>query len=194
MTDVSRETKALAAYAALLRKWNPAINLVSPKTLDQIETRHVADSRALVAVAADAFGSWLDIGSGGGLPGLVVAIMRPDLTVTLVESDHRKSSFLRTAIRELGLENASVITGRVEHLDALFAANISARALAPLPLLMAYVARHLTASGRAWLMKGRNWRTEVSEARREWNFDLITHPSPTEPDAAILEITGIRHV
>lgn len=193
MSDVSRETEALAGYAKLLRKWNPAINLVSPATLDTLETRHIEDSRTLVAHSLSATGIWVDLGSGGGLPGLVVAILRPDLAVTMVESDQRKSSFLRTAIRELDLTNVNVKTARIEQLPGLNAANVSARALAPLPQLMAYVVRHLDSNGKAWLMKGRNWQSEVADARCDWDFDLKIHASATDPDAAVLEITGIRH-
>jgi len=191
--DVSRETERLAVYAGLLRKWNPTINLISPSTVNQIESRHIADSLHLATVAKAASGSWADLGSGGGLPGLVLAIMRPDLEVSLLESDQRKAAFLRSAIRELGLQRARVLPRRIESLERLAAENISARALAPLPQLMAYVDRHLSPSGTAWLMKGRNWKTEVSQARQDWIFDLKTHPSATDPDAAILEITGIRH-
>ncbi|UFM65862.1 16S rRNA (guanine(527)-N(7))-methyltransferase RsmG [Paracoccus sp. MA] len=193
MSNVSCETERLAAYAALLRKWNPAINLIAPSTLEQIESRHIADCLQLAEIARKSPGGWVDLGSGGGLPGIVLAIMRPDRPLTLVESDQRKAAFLRNAIRELSLTGANVLTGRIEDLDRLDAANISARALAPLPRLMAYVERHLAPSGTAWLMKGRNWQSEVSEARRDWKFDLTTHPSATDPDAAILEITGIRH-
>lgn len=193
MSDVSRETGLLASYEALLRKWNPTINLVSPLTLEHLEARHIADCAALAQVSRDFGGTWVDLGSGGGLPGLIIAIYRPDMRVTMVESDRRKGSFLRTAIRELGLSNAEVSCERIERLDGLNAANVSARALAPLSQLMSYVVRHMGNGGRAWLMKGRNWRVEVAEARREWRFDMQAHPSATDPDAAILEITGIRH-
>ncbi|KRW96983.1 16S rRNA (guanine(527)-N(7))-methyltransferase RsmG [Paracoccus sp. MKU1] len=191
--SVSRETERLAAYAGLLRKWNPAINLIAPSTIAQIEARHIADSLHLAEIAETAEDNWVDLGSGGGLPGIVVAIMRPDLDLTLVESDRRKAAFLRNALRELALPRAKVLCNRIETLDRLDAANISARALAPLPQLMAYVERHLSPSGTAWLMKGRNWQAEVSQARDDWKFDLKTHQSATDPDAAILEITGIRH-
>lgn len=191
--SVSRETERLAAYAGLLRKWNPAINLIAPSTIAQIEARHIADSLHLAEIAKTAEDNWVDLGSGGGLPGIVVAIMRPDLDLTLVESDRRKAAFLRNALRELALPRAKVLCNRIETLDRLDAANISARALAPLPQLMAYVERHLSPSGTAWLMKGRNWQAEVSQARDDWKFDLKTHQSATDPDAAILEITGIRH-
>lgn len=194
MSDVSRETAALTDYAAMLRKWNPAINLVSPTTLDEIETRHIADSRALADIASAATGNWVDLGSGGGFPGLVVAICRPDLHVTLVESDRRKASFLRSVIREIGLKNATVIADRIESVDPLNASNVSARALASLPQLMPYVQRHLHPDGKAWLMKGRNWQAEVAAGREIWSFDLIAHPSSTNSEAAILEISGINHV
>ena len=129
MSDVSRETAALAEYAAMLRKWNPAINLVSPTTLDEIETRHIADSRALADMAPTAAGNWVDLGSGGGFPGMVVAICRPDLQVILVESDRRKASFLRSVTREIGLKNATVIADRIESDDPLNAASVSGRLL-----------------------------------------------------------------
>lgn len=193
MIDVSRETERLDAYAALLRKWNPAINLIAPKTVDEIEFRHIADARRLTEISSGSRGRWVDLGSGGGLPGVVVAITRPDLNVRLVESDQRKTIFLRNVIRELSLLNVEVLCKRIEALEPQQAMNVSARALAPLPRLMAYVNRHLASDGKAWLMKGRNWQAEVQDARKCWNFDLTAHSSSTEPDAAILEITGIRH-
>lgn len=192
--NVSRETEALKLYADLIRKWTPRINLVAPSTIDEIETRHIKDSLQLVDAARNSKGSWADLGSGGGLPGLVVAISRPDLAVTLIESDQRKATFLRTVVRELSLSNVTIIAERIEEADRLYAANVSARALAPLPLLVAYVERHIAPDGTAWLMKGRNWESEVEAARKNWNFNLVTHSSDTDSDAAILEITGIRHV
>lgn len=191
---VSRETERLGAFAGLLRKWNPAINLIAPSTVDQLESRHIADALQLARLAKTTPGLWLDLGSGGGLPGLVLAIAHPQIPVRLLESDQRKAAFLRNAIRELALQNADVICRRIEMADRQDAANISARALAPLPQLMAYVDRHLSPEGTAWLMKGRNWQKEVAEARKAWSFDMKAHQSSTDPDAAILEITGIRHV
>lgn len=190
---VSRETERLAAYVGLLRKWNPAINLIAPSTVEQIETRHIADSLQLAEIAENSPGNWVDLGSGGGFPGVVMAIMRPELQLTMVESDQRKAAFLRNVLRELALPHARVLCKRIEAVDRLDAANISARALAPLPQLMAYVDRHLSASGTAWLMKGRNWQDEVTQARTDWKFELKPHQSTTDPDAAILEITEVRH-
>ena len=190
---VSRETEALQKYASLIRKWNRAINLVAPSTLSEVEIRHIADCRQLVEASRGGVGTWADLGSGGGLPGMVVAICRPDLEVSLVESDKRKSAFLRTVTRELSLSNVNIVTERIEEAKPLSSANVSARALAPLPLLMSYVASHLVEGGRAWLMKGRNWSSEVDEARKQWQFALRVHQSETDPDAAILEIADIRH-
>lgn len=191
--NVSRETEVLEQYAALIRKWNPAINLVAPSTLEQVKSRHIDDCLQLVDVSRSSSGDWVDIGSGGGLPGIVVAICRPDIQVHLVESDRRKCSFLRNAGRELKLTNLSVSTERIESINPLKADHISARALAPLPLLLSYVDRHLVSGGRAWLMKGRNWRTEVEAARETWRFDVTSHPSVTDSEAAILEISELRH-
>ena len=151
--NVSRETAELAKLAALVRKWSPTINLVAPATLDAIEARHIDDSLQLVRLARFAAGDWLDLGSGGGFPGLVVAIARPDLSVILVESDARKCSFLRIAGRELDLANLRILHGRIEAIPPQSAANLSARALAPLPDLLSYVGRHIGPQGRAWLMK-----------------------------------------
>lgn len=191
--SVSRETELFAGYAALVRKWNPSVNLIAPSTMDQLESRHISDSKQLADLSRNSQGCWLDLGSGGGFPGIVMAIARPDLQVTLLESDQRKAAFLRNVIRELGLRNTAVLNQRIEQAKPICAAQVSARALAPLGQLMAYVERHLDPQGTAWLMKGRNWQSEVDEARRDWKFELKPHQSTTDHDAAILEITGIRH-
>lgn len=194
MMDVSRETAAkLDAYTGLIRKWNPTINLVAPSTLNELQDRHIGDCLQVVDVAAAAKGTWLDLGSGSGLPGLVVAICRPDLAVTLLESDRRKATFIRTAMRELDLHNCKIVAQRIESAEPLNVSNVSARALASLSPLLSYVHRHMSPRGRAWLMKGRNWQAEVEEAKTQWKFQLISHPSRTDSDAAILEISGIRH-
>lgn len=187
----SREAR-LQRYAELLTRWNPAINLVSPATLPDLWSRHIADSVQL-AELAPSDGKWLDIGSGGGLPGLVVAICRPRLAVTLLDSDARKAAFLRTCVRELSLDNTRVVTARIEKHRPAAADHVSARALAPLPKLMAYVNQHLSPEGTAWLMKGETWREEVDLVKKSWQFDLTVHPSQTHEGAAILQMTNIHH-
>ena len=189
--SASREAEQFGQYAALLRKWNPTINLVAPSTLTNLESRHIIDSRQLSDLAYSASGAWLDLGSGGGLPGVVVAICRPGLSITLMDSDQRKAAFLRTAVRTLGLINCRVVCARVEQHPPVNADHISARALAPLDRLMPYLARHLATNGTAWLMKGRNWQQESRVAQGDWTFDIKAHPSRTEPGAAILQVSGI---
>ncbi|MBV0891135.1 16S rRNA (guanine(527)-N(7))-methyltransferase RsmG [Paracoccus sp. Z118] len=182
----------LQRYADLLTRWNPTINLVSPATLPDLWQRHIADSIQL-AELAPLEGRWVDLGSGGGLPGLVVAICRPQLSVTLLDSDARKATFLRTCVRELSLTNCSVVTTRIEQQSPAAADHVSARALAPLPKLMAYVVQHLSPGGTAWLMKGETWQEEVDLVKASWQFDLTVHPSRTHDGAAILQMTNIHH-
>lgn len=195
MMDVSRETlEKLSSYQSLVEKWNAKINLVSPTTIPHFASRHVADSVQIFDHLGDLSGHWADLGSGGGLPGVVVAIMAGDeLKVTLVESDLRKSAFLRTVIRELSLHNTSVISERIEQIQPLEANYISARALAPLSVLLSMVDRHMLSDGTALLMKGRAWETECADARKHWRFDLCSFQSKTDPEAAILKISGVLH-
>lgn len=193
---VSREThERLTAYEALVRKWNAKINLVAPSTLPEFNSRHIQDSIQIFDHVQFPEGNWVDLGSGGGLPGIVVSIyaQKAPLTVSLVESDQRKSAFLRTVIRELSLQNVSIMTGRIENVPPLAANFVSARALAPLSVLLSMVQRHMHQDGTAIFLKGRSWKAECDEARNEWRFDVTSFPSKTDPDAAILKITGVSH-
>lgn len=193
---VSRETQdMLTIYNALIVKWNPKINLIAPSTLDDLDVRHINDCIQLVEYASPTCGAWVDMGSGGGLPGIVISIMtqNTDLTVTLIESDQRKAVFLRTVQRDLNLHRLEIIGQRIEDIPPLNADFISSRALAPLPKLLGYVARHLSIHGCAWLMKGRTWQAECDQASREWHFDRQHFASRTDPEAAILKISGVFH-
>lgn len=196
--DVSRETSdRLGIYAQLLRKWNPRINLVSRNTLDDLETRHIADSMQVFDLASRGWKHWADLGSGGGFPGLVIAILAaefsPEAQVTLVESDQRKCAFLRTVIRETGVP-AAVIAERIEATAPLSADILSARALADLDALLGFADRHLGDAGTALFSKGANWKKEVDNARVQWRFDCEATTSRTEPNAVILKIGGITRV
>lgn len=196
--DVSRETfERLEAYVALMKKWNTAINLVSPNTISEIWTRHILDSAQIYGLAPDNPYIWCDLGSGGGLPALVVAIMakeaNPDLTVTCIESDLRKATFLRTVARELAL-NLSVRSERIENAKPQSADVLSARALAPLDALCGFAMRHLKPDGVAIFPKGENYRQELQEALENWTFHLDTYPSKTHPNAVILKIEGLSRV
>lgn len=196
--DVSRETLArLETYAALLQKWNAAINLVAKSTLDELWQRHIVDSAQLARFFPQGQAVWADLGSGGGLPGLILAIMAletaPGLRFHLVESDQRKATFLRQVARELALP-VTVSAARIESLPPMAAQVISARALAPLPMLCGFAAQHLCPDGIAIFPKGSNAADEIAAARKLWSFDLEIFPSLTSTDAAILQMKMIRHV
>lgn len=195
--SVSRETlDRVEAYEKLLIKWNKAINLVSGSTIKQLHERHILDSAQLFPLARKDASLWLDIGSGGGLPAIVVAILAkefcPQMEVRMVEADRRKSTFLRTAIRETGI-NASVIDERIEVLEPQDADILSARALAPLTELFAFTLRHRKADGQALFLKGANWQNELKSAQEIWTCAVTPHKSKTDPDAAILEIGALSH-
>ena len=193
--NVSRETFGrLETHAALLRKWNPAINLVAGSTLGDLWARHMLDSAQLFDLAPDTARVWADLGSGGGFPGMVVAILaaetRPKLEMILIESDLRKATFLRTVARETGL-TARVIPARIEDVPALGADVVSARALASLDKLLPLAERHLAPGGVALFQKGATHRAEVAEALARWRFTVHNHPSQTDPQAVVLRIGEI---
>mgnify|MGYP000309477178 FL=1 len=196
-TDVSRETfERLEVYVALIEKWNPKINLVSKSSLPEIWDRHIWDSAQIFDIAVE--GSvWADFGSGGGLPGIVLAIfakeLRPDMQFYLVESDQRKCAFLRNAVREIGL-NVKVHAERIEVLDPIGASVISARALTDLNGLLEFVERHSAKNGVAILPKGETWEKEILQAQENWSFEYEEITSKTNNDAAILKIKDFARV
>ncbi len=198
MFDVSRETHdRLTAYADLLKKWNPAINLVSKSTIPNLWTRHFANSAQLLEIAETDRGTWVDLGSGGGFPGMIVAILaaetHPDLKITCVESDQRKATFLRTVARETGTA-VTVLSERIESLSPLNADVVSARALAPLPDLIGYAIRHLAPEGIALFLKGTGQAKEIDLGLASWAFRLDTFPSRTDRESTILKLRSIRRV
>ncbi|ARE83543.1 ribosomal RNA small subunit methyltransferase G [Roseovarius mucosus] len=195
LPDVSRETQArLEIYADLLVKWNPRINLVSRKSLDEMWTRHFADSAQIHALAPPSVDHWVDLGSGGGFPGLVVAILAQDggspRRVTLIESDARKAAFLRVVIRETGL-NAMVLNDRIEKVRPQEADVLSARALTELSGLLEFSERHLAQDGIALFLKGARWENEMAAAERTWSFTHRLVKSATEDGSVIFAITGV---
>ncbi len=196
-SDVSRETfERLEVFSEVLTKWNPKINLVSRKSLEDLWTRHILDSVQVFEIAPNAK-TWLDIGSGGGLPGIIVAILvaekSPETKVTLMESDQRKCAFLRNAARECGVQ-VTVKSQRIEEAEPESADIMSARALADLDILLGYSERHLKSGGTAVFPKGVNWKKEVDNARNRWRFDCEEITSLTEPEAVILKIKGVERV
>jgi len=196
--SVSRETiERLELFQKLLEKWTTKINLVSRSTLADARERHLIDSAQLFHHMPRNALRWVDLGSGGGFPGLVIAILAkqlaPDLHVTLVESDTRKATFLRSIIRETEAE-ASVMNARIEGLEPLDADVISARAVANLDKLLTWTHRHLSPDGTALFLKGETWKKEISDAQGQWSFSCKSHKSITEDNAVVLEIGDLSYV
>lgn len=193
--DVSRETfERLELHVERLKKWNKAINLVSPGSLTDAWARHVLDSAQLIPLLKQDATDWFDLGSGAGFPGIVIAIMAmermPGLTVTLIESDRRKAVFLREVIRETGCR-AIVEAGRVES-QTRQADIISARGFARLPIILSMARPILKPAGFLLLHKGAQHEAELTEAREIWHMDVVAHPSRIDPTAAILEIPAFQ--
>ena len=188
--NVSRETsERLTTFAGLLREWSPRINLVSRASLAQLWTRHILDSAQLLAHAPQDAAHWLDIGTGGGFPGMVCAILgaesHPSLRFTLVESDRRKCTFLRTVARETGVD-LEIEAARIEALSPQAADVVSARAVAPLATLFRHAHPHLREDALLLFLKGARHEKEIDEARASWRFTVDARASITEPSARVL--------
>jgi 16S rRNA (guanine527-N7)-methyltransferase len=193
---VSRETEArLRNFELLLRRWNPTINLVGKGDLEDVWARHILDSAQLWALRPQRPGDWLDVGTGGGFPGVVIAAiasqLAPEARFEFVDSDRRKAAFLSTAIRELGLR-ARVSVARIEALPPRAAAVLSARAMAPLAELIGHARRHRDPAGVALFPKGRSYHKELDEALQQWNFDYRLHSSRSGAGGVIIEIGAIH--
>jgi 16S rRNA (guanine527-N7)-methyltransferase len=190
---VSRETRdRLDVYVKRLREWQDRINLVSPTTIDSIWERHIADCFQLVTLKPDAL-RWVDMGSGGGLPGIVIACALAEKNgahVCLLESNHKKSAFLRALSVELGLPT-TVYPSRIEEcVDMLPSVDIvTARALAPLSKLLRYSNLLLKKGAVGLFPKGRDYESELTEARRSCHFSYRLHGSLTDPGSRIIELT-----
>jgi len=194
LTPVSRETAArLDRFVALLLETQRHTNLVGSGALPELWTRHVADSLQLLALAPDAR-VWLDLGSGGGFPGLVIACAladQPGRAVHLVESNGKKAAFLRQVIRALSLP-AEVHEQRIESLNDIAADVITARAVAPLAKLLGYVAPLLKTGGKALLLKGQDVERELTDAAKYWTIEAEFTPSRTHPAGRIVVVRALR--
>lgn len=194
---VSRETLAnLKTYEALLGKWQRAINLVAAGTLPDFWRRHVLDSAQLAAHAPSEARLWLDIGSGAGFPGLVLAILLAQGSaprIHLVESDRRKCAFLQTVARETAAP-VQIHPERIEELTPFAADVITARALAPLGRIFEYAVPFIGAETVLLLLKGRDVERELTDARAGWRFDATALPSRSDPSGRVLIIRGLTRV
>ena len=194
---VSRETfERLTAFQLLFEKWSARINLAAPSTLPDLWRRHILDSAQLFPLARDAK-TWLDLGSGGGFPGVVLAILlreRPGASLAMVESSQKKVAFLRNAVAQAGAPSV-VHAMRIEDFAARDAGPVdvvTARALAPLPVLLGLARPWLEAGATAIFHKGRDYRREIEESRDAWQFDLVEHPSVIDAASVILEINDLK--
>ena len=191
--NVSRETLlALETYVELLTKWNQRINLVSRKSIPDVWERHIIDSYQIALLAPEPTSSWVDLGSGGGLPGLVVSILNPGLPVTLVESDQRKCIFLNTVVQTLNLsvriENRRIETD-FDKYDV-----VSARALASLEDLLVLANPYRAPGTTCLFMKGAAYRDELSKAAQTWRIEYDAIPSLTQPDSAVIRVKEYSRV
>lgn len=195
--DVSRETRErFEIYAAHLTRWNRKINLVSPATIGDIWTRHILDSIQLAGLTRGTAKNWVDLGSGAGLPGLLVAVIKcesdPAFSMTLVDSDSRKCAFMAEAARAMGV-SVKIETRRLEP-DTKAPQRyeiVSARALAPLDKLLGYAAPLASRETVCLFPKGRNRAAELEMAGRTWNMSVEEIASLSDSEGAILRISEI---
>jgi 16S rRNA (guanine527-N7)-methyltransferase len=180
--------RRLETYAALLEKWQKKINLVGKATLDDPWRRHFLDSAQLFPLIPENAATLMDLGSGAGFPGLVLAALRPELTVTLIDSDARKGVFLREAAREMGVP-VTVLTGRIEAATPMPADVVTSRALAPLATLLSYAHPFRKAGTTCLFLKGKRVQDELTAAREEWTMSASVTPSLSDPQGAIVRIT-----
>ncbi len=194
---VSRETfDHLTAFQALFEKWAARINLAAPSTLGDLWNRHILDSAQVFPLAPTNAFRWVDLGSGGGFPGVVLAIMlreRPGASIALVESSHKKAAFLRNAIAQAGAPG-TVHAVRIEDIaaDGATADVVTARALAPLQKLLGLASPWLMSGARGLFHKGRDYQREIEESRDAWQFDLVEHRSEIDAASVILEISDLK--
>lgn len=198
--DFVRETNASAAamarldaYAVNLAEWNARMNLVSPASLGDLWKRHMFDSAQLLPLIPDGTRRIVDLGSGAGFPGLVLAAMRPDrvgLETVLVESIEKKCAFLRASAEAMGLsETVRVIRDRAEAVTGLKADLVTARAMAPLETLLSYAKRFADRQTKLLFPKGRTAADELTAARRSWTIEAEMIPSRSDGEATIIAIS-----
>ncbi len=190
LASVSRETRErLDLYADLLRKWQRSINLVGPRTIDDLWNRHFTDSAQLLPLIPPASRVLVDFGSGAGFPGLVLAILGV-AEVHLIESDQRKATFLREVARATGTP-VTVHAKRIEQVAPFPADVVSARALAPLGDLLGFAAPFLHPDSLCLFPKGQMAEDELTAASRTWNINVDRIQSVTDPSATILRISQV---
>jgi 16S rRNA (guanine527-N7)-methyltransferase len=184
-------TEKLRHFADLVTKWSARINLVSKHDLKFLWERHIQDSLALIPHIPPGTDSAIDLGSGAGFPGLVLAL-ETGIPFTLIESDGRKAAFLLDAARELAAP-VKVLNTRIEAAKTTQAPLITARALAPLDKLLALAAPHLAPGGVCLFPKGRTYEEELKAAETHWRMEVERCKNPFDAEACILKLGKIHH-
>lgn len=193
LKSVSRETiEKLEIYISLLQQWNKKINLVSQQGMDQVWKRHVYDSFQLIRYLDSSVKSIADLGSGGGFPGLILALST-DIPVILIESDMRKTIFLREVLRQTKTQ-ATVLCQRIENVNAISADVVTARALTSLTQLLEFSKNILNKNGYCLFLKGRSVNLEIEEAQKDWKINYKTFSSQTNADGVIVKINQFERV
>ncbi len=185
----------LTLYVARLEEWQKKTNLIARSTVDEIWHRHVADSLQCLALKPAAR-RWLDVGSGGGFPGLVIASVLADYEdgeIILIESNNKKTAFLRQVNRQMG-GPGQIITSRIEEADvgSFDPQIVTARALTALPALLGLTQRWLSQGATGLFHKGREFQSELEDCNGVWSFDLLNHSSKISSDSVILEIANLK--
>lgn len=201
--SVSRETiSKLEIYAQLLEQWQSAVQLIAPSTLSNLWIRHFADSAQLMFFSPPVVNTWIDLGSGGGFPGLILALMGQDPSfqseikrIILIESDTRKAAFLREVARQLGVV-VDILCGRIETLTTQATVGkgdvISARACAPLDVLLGYTFPYCKPKTMGLFLKGSEVQTEINKANQLFMFKLELKPSVSDPTGQIVKIWDLE--
>ncbi|HET9811618.1 MAG TPA: 16S rRNA (guanine(527)-N(7))-methyltransferase RsmG [Sphingomicrobium sp.] len=190
--DVSRETvDRLERFAELLRDESRRQNLIAASTLETLWDRHILDSAQLVRFEPKAGASWADIGSGAGLPGIVIAALVSG-PVALIEPRRLRADFLTRVVNALGLsDRVTIVASKAERAGGRFDA-ITARAVASLERLLC-ISTHLSTKNTLWVLpKGKAGQSELAEVRRNWHCDSTSVPSRTDPDAGILLLRNVK--
>jgi 16S rRNA (guanine527-N7)-methyltransferase len=180
----------LRRFAELLLRWNATLNLVAAGDSGVVWERHIADSLQLVKLMPPGTERAIDLGSGGGFPGLVLAVAT-GVRFDLIESDRRKAAFLRTSILETGAP-ATVHNCRIEDATVAAAPLVTARALAPMARLLPLADRFLTADGTCLFLKGAKVGEELAAAEAVWAMEATRIPSETSPDGVVLQVRQLR--
>ncbi len=195
--NVSRETlQKLHDFMQLLKEWNNKMNLVSHKAIDELEVRHVLDSLQLTVYLPENISSYVDVGSGSGFPGVIVAIWlrekMPNAKVCLIESITKKASYLQDVCSRLGLANVSVYNGRAENAVFKGVDVVTARAVANLDSLCGFVEKLCSSHTQLLFLKGKAYPEELTEAQKHWSFKHDAFPNKYSSDGVVLKLSNLR--